>query len=47
MGNENLHEAAGAETTRNSQLSSSQEPGMSRSKDARKIFAKAETNIVH
>ena len=35
MGNENLREAAGAEMTQNSRLLSSQEPGMSRSKDSR------------
>ena len=34
-GNENLREAAGAETTRSSRLLSSQEPGTSRSKDSR------------
>ena len=34
-GNENLREAAGAETTRSSRLLSSREPGTSRSKDSR------------
>ena len=34
-GNKNLHEASGAETTRNSRLSSSREPGTSRSMDSR------------